>query len=218
MYKMNIRLININEMNSQDLNELTSIYVSDASLSPSKMVEILQQRVACRSLHKAIKLIQEDHRRSFENCWSQRDKKLEEIRKQAESLHTYPRAINAPNPSYFLAMNTLQEELKFAEAQVRNHENSISRLNNLELEFKSVLRTSSYLSDSLADSSMIEELLNKIGIIKFREDLEKALKELQEKVNKCSLELTRFPIVTVYGESRLKDFQYKNGAAHHDIE
>ena len=212
-----VKFINVNEMDCNDLNELTNIYVSDPSLSTSKMAESLQKKVACRSANKAMKLIQQDHRLFSEKCSSQKDKKLEEIRGKAESLHTYPRAINAPNPSYFLAMNTLQEELKFAEAQVRNHENSISRLNNLELEFKSVLRTSSYLSGSLADSSMIEELLNEIGIRKFREDLEKALKELQEKVNKCSLELTRFPIVTVYGESRLKDFQYKNGAAHHDI-
>ena len=134
---MNIRLININEMSSQDLNELTSIYVSDPSMPASQMFESLQQRVACRSLHKAIKLIQEDHRRSFENCLSERDKKLEEIRKQAESLHSYPRAINAPNPSYFLAINTVKEDLKFAESQVRNHEKFISRLNDLEWEFKS---------------------------------------------------------------------------------
>ena len=215
---MNIRLININEINSQDLNELTSIYVSDASLSPSKMVEILQQRVACRSLHKAIKLIQEDHRRSFENCLSERDKKLEEIRKQAESLHSYPRAINAPNPSYFLAINTVKEDLKFAESQVRNYEKSISRLNDLEWEFKSVLRKSSYWSGSLADSNMMEEILNEMGIKELMQDLEKRLKELQEQVKKFSLELTKFSIVTVYGESKVEDFQYKNGAAHHDIE
>lgn len=215
---MNIRLININEMNSQDLNELTSIYVSDASLSPSQMVEILQQKVACSSLHKAIKLIQEDHRRSFENCLSQRDKKLEEIRKQAESLHSYPRAINAPNPSYFLAMNTVKEDLKFAESQVRNHEKSISRLNDLEWEFKSVLRKSSYWSGSLADSNKIEEILNEMGVKELMHDLEKRLKELQEQVKKFSLELTRFSIVTVYGESRVEDFQYQNGAAHHEIE
>lgn len=215
---MTIRLININEMNSQDLNELTSIYVSDASLSPSKMVEILQQRVACRSLHKAIKLIQEDHRRSFENCLSQRDKKLEEIRKQAESLHAYPRAINAPNPSYFLAMNTVKEDLEFAESQVRNHQKSISRLNDLEWEFKSVLRKSSYWSGSLADSNKIEEILNEMGIKELMEDLEKNLEEWQKKVNEFNIELTRFSIVTVYGESKVEDFQYQNGAAHHEIE
>ncbi|MCZ8226093.1 MAG: hypothetical protein O9324_19595 [Microcystis sp. LE19-84.1B] len=215
---MNIRLININEMNSDDLNKLTSIYVSDASLSPSKMVEILQQKVACCSLHKSIKLIQEDHRRSFENCLSERDKKLEEIRKQAESLHSYPRAINAPNPSYFLAINTVKEDLEFAEAQVRNHEKSISRLNNLELEFKSVLRTSSYWSGSLADSNKIEEILNEMGVKELMHDLEQRLRELQEQVKKFSLELTKFSIVTVYGESRVEDFQYQNGAAHHDIE
>jgi len=205
-------------MNSQDLNELTSIYVSDASLSPSKMVEILQQKVACCSLHKAIKLIQEDHRRSFENCLSERDKKLEEIRKQAESLHSYSRAINAPNPSYFLAINTVKEDLEFAESQVRNHEKSIRRLNDLEWEFKSVLRKSSYWSGSLADSNMMEEILNEMGIKELMQDLEKRLKELQEQVKKFSLELTKFSIVTVYGESKVEDFQYGNGAAHHEIE
>jgi len=215
---MNIRLININEMNSDDLNKLTSIYVSDASLSPSKMVEILQQKVACCSLHKAIKLIQEDHRRSFENCLSERDKKLEEIRKQAESLHSYSRAINAPNPSYFLAINTVKEDLEFAESQVRNHEKSIRRLNDLEWEFKSVLRKSSYWSGSLADSNMMEEILNEMGIKELMQDLEKRLKELQEQVKKFSLELTKFSIVTVYGESKVEDFQYGNGAAHHEIE
>ncbi|TRU29088.1 MAG: hypothetical protein EWV92_06720 [Microcystis aeruginosa Ma_MB_S_20031200_S102] len=215
---MTIRLININEMSSQDLNELTSIYVSDASLSPSKMVEILQQRVACRSLHKAIKLIQQDHRRSCENSLSQRAKKLEELRKQAESLHAYPRAISAPNPSYFLAMNTVKEDLEFAESQVRNHQKSISRLNDSELEFKSVLRTSSYWSGSLADSNKIEEILNEMGIKELMQDLEKRLRELQEQVKNFSLELTKFSIVTVYGESRVEDFQYQNGAAHHEIE
>jgi len=181
------------------------------------MFESLQQRVA-RSLHQAIKLIQEDHRRSFENCLSERDKKLEEIRKQAESLHSYPRAINAPNPSYFLAINTVKEDLKFAESQVRNHEKSISRLNDLEWEFKSVLRKSSYWSGSLADSNMMEEILNEMGIKELMQDLEKRLKELQEQVKKFSLELTKFSIVTVYGESKVEDFQYRNGAAHHEIE
>lgn len=215
---MNIRLININEMSSQDLNELTSIYVSDPSMPASQMFESLQQRVACRSLHKSIKLIQEDHRRSFENCLSERDKKLEEIRKQAESLHSYPRAVNAPNPSYFLAINTVKEDLKFAEAQVRNYQKSISRLNDLEWEFKSVLRKSSYWSGSLADSNMMEEILNEMGIKELMQDLEKRLKELQEQVKKFSLELTKFSIVTVYGESKVEDFQYGNGAAHHEIE
>ncbi|TRU39578.1 MAG: hypothetical protein EWV50_02400 [Microcystis aeruginosa Ma_MB_F_20061100_S20] len=215
---MNIRLININEMNSDDLNELTSIYVSDTSRSPSQMVEILQQRVACRSANKVLKLIQQDHRRFFEKCSTLLDKKLEEIRKQAESLHTYPRAINAPNPSYFLRMNARQEELEFAKAQVRNHEKSISRLNKLKLDFKSVLRTSSYCSGLLADRNKIEDLLNEMGIKELMEDLEKNLEEWQKKVNEFNIELTRFSIVTIYGESTLKDFQDKNGSAHHDIE
>lgn len=205
-----IRIIDVTNMNSNDINELTTIYLSKINLPSSKILEILQQRIAWKSTKQAIQIIRQEHQYFINKSYSEKQQKLKQIRTEAESLLAYPRAINDPDPSYFLSINTLHEELNFANAQVKNYQDSITRVNNVESDFKSALQTSFRLSGNEPDNKIVDKLLNEIGIKEFLKDLEEGEKKCQEQVNKLKLELAGLPIVTLYGQSNLENFQNNN--------
>jgi len=216
-----IRIIGVNNMTSKDINELTEIYLSNPSLPSAKMLEILQQRLACKSANEQIQIIRQEHQYLLDKSFYEKQQKLHQLRTEAESLLAYPRSINSPNPSYFLSINTLHEELKFAKAQVKNCEDSIDKVKNFQSDFKSALRTSFYLSGNEPDKKTVDELLDEIGIKECLNILQEEEKKWQDQVNKLKLELAGLPIVTLHRQSNLETFQdnnHNNGDTNDDTE
>ena len=205
-----IRIVDVNNFSCEDINELTRIYLLKTNLSPAKMVEMVQQKNAHKSARQAIQMIRKEHQYSIEKSSSEKKQKLDQLMEEAKSLLAHPRAINDPNPSYFLSINRLHEELKYAEHQVMNHQKSISKVMELESDLKSALRQLFRSSGNEADKEIVDKLLDEIGTKALLESLEKGEKKWQEQVSKIKLELAGLPIVTLYGQSNLENFQDNN--------